>query len=49
LVANKADVAKKEVSTEDGIKFAAKYGLSFFETSAITGLNVTETFTSITQ
>lgn len=43
LVGNKADMAdSREVSTADGTAFASQAGISFFETSAKTNLNVAE-------
>ena len=40
---------KREVSTEEGQTFAAKYKCSFFETSALTGKGVKETFSTLIQ
>ena len=40
---------KREVSTEEGKKFAEKYNLTFFETSAITGKGVKEAFSTLIQ
>ena len=40
---------KREVSTEEGQTFAAKYKCPFFETSAITGKGVKETFSTLIQ
>ena len=43
LCANKVDL-KRTVSEDDGRKFAKKYGLEYFETSAQSGANVTDVF-----
>ncbi|KII70880.1 Ras-related protein Rab-14 [Thelohanellus kitauei] len=49
LVGNKADMEdKRDVSYEDAKAFADKNGLQFFETSAKTGVNITEAFTVCT-
>ena len=40
---------KREVSTEEGKKFAEKYNLTFFETSALTGKGVKEAFSTLIQ
>jgi GTPase SAR1 family protein len=48
LVGNKVDLAdKKVIDTEEGIALAKEFGMSFFETSAHTGLNIEETFLHI--
>ena len=52
LVGNKVDVLEnnedeRKVAREEGEKLAEEEGLLFFETSAKTGLNVTETFVAI--
>jgi Ras-related protein Rab-2A len=44
LVGNKADHEKREISKEEGEKFAQKNGLLFMETSAKTSVNVEEAF-----
>jgi GTPase SAR1 family protein len=45
LVANKIDLERERViTTEEGKKVAAKYGLPFFECSAQTGINIQEVF-----
>ncbi|XP_068199076.1 ras-related protein Rab-15 isoform X1 [Antennarius striatus] len=45
LVGNKSDeVDKRQVAREQGIKLAKAYGMDFFETSAFTNHNITETF-----
>ena len=40
---------KREVSTEEGHTFAAKYKCPFFETSALTGKGLKETFSTLIQ
>jgi len=47
LVGSKADVEEREVSAVEAETFASAQGLSFFETSAKTGLNVSELFVEI--
>ena len=44
LLGNKVDKLPKAVTTERGEAVAAEFGVPFFETSAKTGLNVTEAF-----
>lgn len=44
LVANKCEKPDKIVDSERGRELAEKHGLSFFETSAKTGHNVSEVF-----
>jgi Ras-related protein Rab-2A len=45
LVGNKIDLdAQREVETEEGIEFAQKHGLAFFETSAKTAQNIDQCF-----
>lgn len=44
LVANKCDRADKIIESERGRALAEQHGLTFFETSAKTGLNVQEVF-----
>lgn len=45
LIGNKSDLShKREVSTEEGERFAAEHGLIFLETSARTDTNVDEAF-----
>jgi small GTP-binding protein len=46
LVGNKID-EERQVSTEEGEKIAAEYGLLFFETSAKTTYNINNVFTTI--
>ncbi|KAF8215489.1 ras protein [Mycena galopus ATCC 62051] len=48
LVGNKADKAyEREVSKEEGLTLARKFGCEFIETSAKTGQNVEQVFTSL--
>jgi GTPase KRas protein len=50
LVGNKSDMAEeREVATTDGQKLAAKYGCSFFETSAKNNEHVQESFDKLAQ
>ena len=44
LVANKIDLPNRIVSEEMGKQLAQEYGLTYFETSAMTGHNVNELF-----
>jgi GTPase SAR1 family protein len=44
LIANKCDRPDKVIETEKGRQLAEEHGLSFFETSAKTGMNVKEVF-----
>jgi len=45
LVGNKIDLeTRREVETEEGIEFAQKHGLAFFETSAKTAQNIDQCF-----
>jgi len=39
----------REISTEQGIEFAKKSGMKYFEISAKTALNVNEAFVTITK
>lgn len=45
LCANKTDLPKRAVSREDGMEFAARHGMYYYETSAATGDSVTEALT----
>ena len=49
LVANKIDLEKKEVTSEEGQKLAQELGIEFFETSAKESINVTEAFLKISK
>lgn len=50
IVGCKVDLEdKREVSTEEGQKFAAEYKFPFFETSALTGKGVKEAFSTLIQ
>lgn len=44
LCANKTDIGRHAVPKADGMQFAAKHGMYFYETSAVTGDNVSEAF-----
>ena len=47
LVANKCDRPDKVIESERGKALADQHGLMFFETSAKTGLNISEVFSHI--
>mmetsp|Transcript_35698 Transcript_35698/g.34734 ORF Transcript_35698/g.34734 Transcript_35698/m.34734 type:complete len:136 (+) Transcript_35698:278-685(+) len=47
LVANKCDRTDKVIESEKGRQLAAEHGLSYYETSAKTGLNINEVFQHI--
>ena len=50
LLGSKCDLEdEREVSTERGQMLAAEHGIKFFETSALTGLNVEEAFLTLTR
>uniref|UniRef100_A0A672NV75 small monomeric GTPase n=1 Tax=Sinocyclocheilus grahami TaxID=75366 RepID=A0A672NV75_SINGR len=50
LVGNKSDEEqKRQVATEQGNKLAEAYGMDFFETSAFTNHNITESFTRLAE
>ena len=44
LVANKIDLQNRIVTKEMGEQLAQEYGLTYFETSAMTGHNINELF-----
>ena len=44
LVGNKCDSSDRVITEEEGKKFAEKYNIKFFETSAKTGQNINEVF-----
>ena len=47
LLATKCDKETKVISSEEGLKLAKKFNMTFFETSAQTGLGVNEAFEHI--
>ena len=47
LVGNKSDLDERQVSYEEGKKYAESKGFNFYETSAKTGENVEEAFNDI--
>ena len=49
LVGNKIDRSEREVTIEEGKKFAESYNMMFIETSAKTGENITELFEILTR
>ncbi|CAB1339827.1 unnamed protein product [Coregonus sp. 'balchen'] len=50
LIGNKSDGEEKRlVATEQGNKLAKDYGMDFFETSAFTNYNITESFTRLAE
>mmetsp|Transcript_11989 Transcript_11989/g.10586 ORF Transcript_11989/g.10586 Transcript_11989/m.10586 type:complete len:121 (-) Transcript_11989:43-405(-) len=50
LIGNKADLEEqREISQEEGKKLAQENGFYFLETSALTGVNVSETLTLATK
>ncbi|XP_055741649.1 ras-related protein Rab-15-like [Salvelinus fontinalis] len=50
LIGNKSDEEeKRQVATEQGNKLAKDYGMDFFETSASTNYNITESFTRLAE
>uniref|UniRef100_A0A4W5KWE5 Ras-related protein Rab-15 n=1 Tax=Hucho hucho TaxID=62062 RepID=A0A4W5KWE5_9TELE len=50
LIGNKSDEEeKRQVATEQGNKLAKNYGMDFFETSAFTNYNITESFTRLAE
>ena len=44
LIATKCDKENKVISSSQGLMLAQTHGMSFFETSALTGQNVNESF-----
>jgi len=44
LCANKIDLGGRAVSEDEGRKYANKHGMTYFETSASSGANVSEVF-----
>ena len=44
LVANKIDLSNRVISKDQGEQLAQQYGLTYFETSALTGANINELF-----
>ncbi|KAM7402905.1 hypothetical protein PAMA_003703 [Pampus argenteus] len=50
LVGNKSDEEPmRQVTKDEGSKLAETYGMDFFETSASSGSNITESFTRVTE
>ena len=49
LVGNKIDINEREVTNEEGIKFAKERNMKYFETSAKTGFGIKEAFNQIFQ
>ncbi|XP_052380194.1 ras-related protein Rab-15-like isoform X29 [Oncorhynchus keta] len=50
LIGNKSDEEeKRQVATGQGNKLAKDYGMDFFETSAFTNYNITESFTRLAE
>merc|ERR1712217_990073 len=47
LCANKTDLPKRQVTKAEGMQFAAKHGMYYFETSASSGENVIEAMNCI--
>jgi small GTP-binding protein len=47
LVGNKIDINNREVSSEDGIALAGKYGVPLVETSALNGYNIETAFLTL--
>ena len=47
LIGNKIDVQKRQVSSEEGRKFAEENYLKYYETSAMTGLNIKTAFNEL--
>ena len=49
LLGNKCDMEPRNVSEEQGIKLAGELNISYFETSALTGLGIKEAFEQLTR
>ena len=47
LIGNKIDVQNRQVSSEEGRKFAEENYLKYYETSAMTGLNIKAAFNEL--
>lgn len=47
LCGNKCDVAERAVTKKEGEELAKKWGVSFFETSAKDGINITQSFEAV--
>ena len=49
LIANKSDFANedRQVSVEEGRELSQKYGVDFFEVSALDGSNISQIFMSL--
>ena len=50
MVGNKSDLEdKREITVERGKAFSERYGMSFMETSALTGDNIDSLFETLTR
>jgi GTPase SAR1 family protein len=49
LIGNKCDVDNREVTTEEGQGVANEFNLKYFETSALSNLNIDDAFNYLTQ
>ena len=49
LLGNKCDVEPRAVSEEQGNKMAGELGISYFETSALSGQGINEAFEQLTR
>ena len=47
LLGNKCDMPDRQVTKEEGEKFAKEYNINFFETSAKIGVNIHEAFRDV--